>query len=132
MNASQIDPAIPARAAYQVTLTGEIDLERREELRTVVMAFRRSSAADAAVDLSAVTFMDSTGIGALLRMHRTADARHGTVTLVSPCDIVRRILELTHVDGLFKIQDAWLPATRPAGSSRRRPERRDGGRSAPG
>jgi anti-sigma B factor antagonist len=106
MSASHIDPATPARAAYKVTLAGEIDLDRREELRTMVMGFRRSSAADVEVDLSAVTFMDSTGIGALLRMHRTADARRGTVTLVRPCDIVRRILELTHVDGLFKIQDA--------------------------
>jgi anti-anti-sigma factor len=105
MTESQCGDDTPRDCVYRVVLDGEVDLGRREELRAVVMGFRRSSAVDAEVDLSSCTFMDSTGIAALLTLKRTADTRRGTVTLVRPEPIVRRVLQLTHVDGLFKIHD---------------------------
>ena len=42
---------------------GELDLDRVEETRELVQDFRRSSAADARLDLTAVTFMDSSALG---------------------------------------------------------------------
>jgi anti-anti-sigma factor len=90
---------------YNVSLTGEIDMDRRSELRDVVMGFRRSTAPNAVVDLRAVTFMDSSGVGTLISLHRTATSRAGQVTLVQPSDIVTRVLEVTGLVPLFQIVD---------------------------
>ncbi len=88
---------------YTVSLTGEIDMDRRPQLRDVVMGFRRSTARNAYVDLSAVTFMDSSGIGTLVSLHKTATSRGGYVTLVQPTDITTRVLEVTGLGPLFRI-----------------------------
>jgi len=92
-------------ATWNVSLTGELDLSRRPQLRDVVMAFRRSPAPNARVDLTAVTFMDSTGIGALVSLLKTAASRGGRVCLLGPSDRVARVLQVTGLLPLFEIVD---------------------------
>ena len=83
---------------------GELDLDRLDEMRELVQDFRRSNAPDARLDLTAVTFMDSSALRVLLQLRQTATERGGTVTLVSPCQVVRRLLEVTTLDRLFVLE----------------------------
>lgn len=65
------------------------------------------------VDLGGVTFMDSTGLNALL-LARTEAARAGTTLhLARPSHTVARVLEITGADQGFPI-DPNVPAARPA------------------
>jgi anti-sigma B factor antagonist len=100
------DPAgLPDPDAYRVSMAGEIDLSRKAELRELLMGFRRSRACTAVVDLSAVTFMDSTAVGTLIMLHQAAMERHGQVVLVQPERIVLRVLQITGLLRLFEISD---------------------------
>ncbi|MDP1795370.1 MAG: STAS domain-containing protein [Acidimicrobiales bacterium] len=48
-----------------------------------------------AVDMSAVDFIDSSGLGALIGAYKQADERSGTVRVRKPSDEVRRLLRIT-------------------------------------
>jgi anti-sigma B factor antagonist len=98
-------PTSPDDDTYTVSLTGEIDMDRKPELRNIVMGYRRSTAANALVDLSAVTFMDSAGIATIVSLHKTATSRGGRVYLLQPPDILTRVLHLTGLLPLFQILD---------------------------
>lgn len=54
-----------------------------------------------ALDLSAVTFIDSAGIEALLELR----ARHGRLRLRAPSGVVRRVLSLLDLLGEFEVVD---------------------------
>lgn len=67
----------------------------------------RTDVARLVLDLSAVRFMDSSGLGLLLRCHRLAAARPGGgLTLRQPSDNVRNVLRLAKVDSVLKIESA--------------------------
>ncbi len=55
------------------------------------------------IDLSQTTFVDSSGLGALVALHKTACARQGRLRLLHPQPPVRQILELTRLDRVFEV-----------------------------
>jgi anti-sigma B factor antagonist len=55
------------------------------------------------VDLSGTTFMDSSGLGALIALQKTMTARGGAVRILNPTPAVQQILELTRLHRVFEI-----------------------------
>ncbi len=55
------------------------------------------------LDFSTVTFLDSSGLGALISLQKTLRARNGTVRLLKPSPSVRQLLELTQLHRVFEI-----------------------------
>ena len=55
------------------------------------------------LDLSSVTFLDSSGLGALISLHKTLSATRGAVRILRPTATVRQILELTRLHRMFEI-----------------------------
>ncbi len=55
------------------------------------------------IDLSQIGFLDSSGLGALLSLHKTLRARQGAVRLINPTQQVLQILELTRLHRVFEI-----------------------------
>jgi anti-anti-sigma factor len=53
------------------------------------------------IDLSGVTFLDCTGLGALIAVRNAAIEAGGQMRLSHPQPIVRRVLEVTGVLGMF-------------------------------
>jgi anti-sigma B factor antagonist len=68
---------------------GEIDLSTRDELRDCIAACD----GDVVVDLSGVTFLDSSGIGVLVGQRNRLVAAHGSMVFCDPRDNVRLVLE---------------------------------------
>jgi anti-sigma B factor antagonist len=58
------------------------------------------------VDLSEVTFMDSTGIGVLLNAVSHFEARHAQLVVVCHSDLILRPFELTGVINLISIVES--------------------------
>ena len=89
-----------------LVVTGEIDLavagRFAEELDTLVAEAR----GDGVVDLSAVGFIDSSGIRELLQARRTAQAAGGDLMLLSPSATCRRVLEISGVLKEFTVREA--------------------------
>ena len=82
-----------------IVIVGEADLALSEQFAGILRAVD-VAAGPIAVDLSRVTFMDSTMIGFLLRLRSLSAS---PVTLVHPSPKALRLLQLTAVDDLFQI-----------------------------
>lgn len=63
------------------------------------------------LDLGAVDFMDSSGLGAILAIRRTLPSTH-RLELAALTPNVRRVFRLTHMDTVFTIHGT-APATQP-------------------
>jgi anti-sigma B factor antagonist len=57
------------------------------------------------VDLSAVGFLDSSGLGALVRALTNSQKEGGQTKLLNAGPQVRRLLEMTKLDSVFEIHD---------------------------
>jgi anti-anti-sigma factor len=89
--------AIRLGATAQVTAMGELCMESAGALQEAVARAGVDSAETLVVDLTAVTFADSSAIAALLGVARRAEARHvHLVVLAAPGPVVR-LLDLTGV-----------------------------------
>jgi anti-sigma B factor antagonist len=96
-----------------VAVRGEIDFSNAEELAQCL----RAAIADWApvtvrVDLEKATFIDSTGLGALIEGYRAAGESDIRYIVVNPTDGFRRVLTVTGLAELFGLEDE-KPAAEP-------------------
>lgn len=90
---------------FDIRLEGEVDFSRRHALRAVAVAFVSDGSKHARVDLSRVTFMDSSGLAFLLRLRRISLARGGLVTLTHPQSAVLLLFRTVLLDQIFEITE---------------------------
>ena len=79
-----------------VTLVGELDMAQADAF----LAWTGTNVdghGDVVLDCTALTFLDSSGIRAILTL---ASRNQGTVTIRCPSPAVRKVLEITRVDEL--------------------------------
>ena len=55
------------------------------------------------VDMSETRFLDSSGLGALIALHKTVSATQGSLRILQPTATARQILELTRLHRMFEI-----------------------------
>lgn len=67
---------------------------------------------DLELDLSGVTFMDSSGLRALIKLDREFRRGKGRLRLIAASSVVRRVLEISGADRLFT--DAGPPDDAPS------------------
>ncbi len=92
-------------ASPVIALHGEIDLSTSPLLRATLVSLVDAGAQDLTVDMTDVTFVDSTGLGVLVGALQLLQARGGeglTVRGVGP--VVRRVFELTGLDAVFSVE----------------------------
>ena len=90
----------------QTTLvTGLLELvaANAAQVRDEIRAALPSTTVCLDLDLSAMTFLDSSGLGTLISLHKTLRSRNGTVRLFKPSPNVQQILELTRLHRVFEI-----------------------------
>ena len=85
-----------------ITITGDVNLDTSRELRTTILETISAAVEGVALDLSAVRYMDSSGVAILVEGLRTARDTDKTFTLVSPSPRVMKVLELTRLDTVFE------------------------------
>jgi anti-sigma B factor antagonist len=87
-----------------VELRGELDVSNATDLRERLLAsLGEDRTSSLILDLSGLSFMDSTGISVLVAAERRANQLGGTVSLVGPQKIVARALHTTSLDKHFPI-----------------------------
>jgi anti-sigma B factor antagonist len=97
-----------------VFAVGEIDLAASPVMREV-MAEAVESGRHLIVDLSAVSFLDSTGLSVLLGTQKTMATTHRSMSLAEPSVFVAKVLRITRVDDAIPVHpnlDTALSATR--------------------
>lgn len=92
--------------ARVIGVAGEIDLSNAHDLMEEVGVAVRSGVARVVVDLSAVTFLDSSGIAVLFRLAERMRLSRQELRLVVPeGTTIRRVLELTKVTTVIPTQE---------------------------
>jgi anti-sigma B factor antagonist len=85
-----------------VTPFGDVDRDTAPRLREMLTAaVDQAGTGPVRVDLRHVTFLDSSGISALLAGHRKATATGTTLRVHDPTPAVRTVLDVTNVWGLL-------------------------------
>lgn len=90
---SLLDPQ-PAGPHTVVGVTGELDVASAPMLRDSLLALLNRGVDSLVVDLRGVTFIDSTGVGSLLRIHHRQGLLGGQVHFVADQPAVLRVLDL--------------------------------------
>jgi len=89
-----------------VAVAGELDVGLAPQLRAQLAELIDDGKTDIVVDLSAVEFIDSTGLGVLIGLLRRLRERGGDLTLVVTRPDILRIFEITGLGSEFCILDS--------------------------
>lgn len=98
-------------------LTGEIDFTSAGPVQATLSAMVLPAGGTVIVDLSRVTFIDSSGLGVLVQAHRTA-LEQDTRLLVVASPPVRKLLALTALDTVLETHDELTAAEAAVRASR--------------
>ncbi|MCO8277402.1 STAS domain-containing protein [Actinoplanes sp. TRM 88003] len=103
---SSITRSLDADGSAVVTVVGEIDFSNADELAGCVReAVTEWSPATVRVDLRSATFIDSTGLGALIEGYRAAGEIEARFLVVDPTPAFRRVLDVTGLCDFFGLGD---------------------------
>ncbi|MEI8288847.1 MAG: STAS domain-containing protein [Verrucomicrobiota bacterium] len=86
-----------------ITGLQELTAGNATQVRDEIRAALPASTLNLELDLSGLTFLDSSGLGTLISLHKTMRSRNGTVRLLKPAPNVMQILELTRLHRVFEI-----------------------------
>jgi anti-sigma B factor antagonist len=99
-----------------VVVSGELDLATVPRLSAAVA--EHGDAKVLVLDMTATTFIDSTGVRALLQAHRRSARSGSRLVVVAGDGAVRRVLELCELDDrLTIVSDHPAPAAEPSAST---------------
>jgi len=87
-----------------IKITGRLDPgDGPDQLFDMVQGFVENDELEFLLDLRAVTYISSTGVGSLIKCYRSVLKQKGHVKLLSPSQSVRNILAISKLDGVFEI-----------------------------
>jgi anti-sigma B factor antagonist len=90
---------------HVVALSGEIDAHSAPRLGSRLFGLAEDGNTDVVVDLSDVTFIDSTGVGVLVNALRHFSLRHARLVLVCPSERLLRPFQISGLAGRLTISD---------------------------
>lgn len=87
----------------EIFLKGRLTFDGNEAFRQIYDAVEAVPARDVTLDVSAVDFIDSAGLGMVLLLRDCTLAKGGTLSLRRPAGQVRRLLDVCHMHDLLPI-----------------------------
>jgi anti-anti-sigma factor len=100
--------AVHASPPWLLQLSGELDLDGAPAL-TVALQGPTRRGGTVGLDLSELTFRDSTGINAIMNTVRLL-GEFGRIVLFNPSPTIRRLIEICGLVGIIDINDDLSPA----------------------
>ncbi|MEV4139811.1 STAS domain-containing protein [Dactylosporangium sp. NPDC049742] len=98
-----------------VRADGELDVSTAPRLRQAITTALDEGSGTVIVDLTTVTFMDSTTLGVLIGAHnRVRESASGSLRLVCPEERIRRVFRITGLDNVFPLFDTVTDAVNAA------------------
>ncbi|MEU9311751.1 STAS domain-containing protein [Streptomyces sp. NPDC048256] len=96
-NPLSVEVTLPREDVALVTVEGHLDLDTATDLQAHLANQLHHGRRHFLLDLSAVPFMDSSGMNIILRVYQEARKLPGSVHVIAPTPAVRRVLDLTGV-----------------------------------
>jgi anti-sigma B factor antagonist len=104
---------VPDRARVLVRPVGDVDIATAEQLERPVVELMERGFSHVVVDLRGVTFLDSTGVHALVQCRERAEERGARMSIIPGGMATRRVLDITGLIDHFEIEpspDGHRPA----------------------
>jgi len=98
----EVTPAAGSSPVF-VSLAGEMDIVSTAAFVDSMTELERSSPDRVVIDVAGLSFIDSSGINALVQAARMVEARGGRAVLAAPAAHVLRVFEITRVGELVSI-----------------------------
>lgn len=92
-----------SKVVKQVQLSGILDGTKAHQFRTDIGNIVTAGADVVLIDLKDVTFVDSSGLGALVSALKTVRSAGGKLCICSINEQVRMLFELTSMDRVFDV-----------------------------
>jgi anti-sigma B factor antagonist len=89
-----------------VTAAGEIDAGTAPEVWSAVSGVLAEGHGHVLLDFADVTFIDSSGLGMLVKSHRQAEAVNATFAVVHPSPQTRKLIRVLGLDQLLSLYDS--------------------------
>lgn len=89
-----------------LTLRGEIDVYTAPRLRQAIIDLVDAGARHIVVDMGAVDFLDSTGLGVLVGGLKRVKVQEGELSIVTSQDKILKIFDITGLNKVFSIHDS--------------------------
>jgi anti-anti-sigma factor len=96
--------------AVVLVAEGELDAYTEPMLRRALEQVELDGDRHLVLDLSAVSFLDSTALGVLVKAVREVGERGGRARVVLPATTARRIFEITTLDRVLPVADTRADA----------------------
>ncbi|WP_405623127.1 STAS domain-containing protein [Streptomyces sp. NBC_00076] len=96
-NPLSVEVSLPREDVALISVEGYLDVDTATEFQHHLANQLHHGRRHFLLDLSAVPFMDSSGMNIILRVYQQARDIPGSVHIISPTPAVRRILDLTGV-----------------------------------
>jgi len=96
----------PGSDRYVITVSGEVDLATSPSLDTEIIAAIESGTESVVVDLSDVSFMDSSGLGVIVRGLKRCREADKELDLVITNERVLKVFGITGLDQVIPIHDS--------------------------
>ena len=93
-----------------VAAAGELDVASAPQLLGAIAVLGQPGTSAVAIDLSALTFIDSSGINALRAAVRSANARGVGAIVAAPSQRVQRVLELVRLGDVIPLEHSLSAA----------------------
>ena len=110
----EFDTDVTGDGIVVIRSEGRLNMAAAPQLRAAVSECAAAGQSRIVVDLSAITFMDSSGLGALIGGLKTARQAGGDLRIAAPTEQVATVLGLTNLDRVLRpfatvedALDAW-------------------------
>lgn len=90
-------------------LTGEVDVSTVGPVYEQLAELARDGVGHISLNLSSVTFMDSTGLSLLVSEHKRMESMAGELILLAPPSGIRRLFQIAGLDTYFNIRPELFP-----------------------
>ena len=87
-------------------ITGEIDLYNAPEIKDIISSLINERKYNVIINLDKVTYIDSSGIGALISSLSNLKKYQGGLKIINVFASVRKVFELTKLTSFFEIFDS--------------------------
>lgn len=96
----------PGSDRYVITVSGEVDLASSPELDTAIIAAIKFGSSSLVIDLTDVSFMDSSGLGVIVRGLKRCREADKDLDLVITNERVLKVFGITGLDQVIPIHDS--------------------------
>ncbi len=94
---------VGGRQVNFMTFSGKITSDNIFDLNSKVKAIFENGVYDCILDISALEYINSTGIALLLTIARTVEQNRGKMYLTKPTAFVQELFDMTDLSGRFSI-----------------------------